>query len=468
MAGHTELTVKNEILQIINDFRNGETTADECFCLVLSLEGYESTRFSFLSQIDSLKLTHPAKHTTLYNVYATYFSQCPTNEFTDPIECSVENGLLSSDFGYELDMEVALSKSLMNAALNDISQAPPGQKQRLIKDYESVHPSNLLPTSYAAFFNDSNSTKQSSTKFANSKVLSKTAETSGNNSRTSATVSAVSQTNSRTSLSQCVNVTNIPGLVTDDGSRKKKKKGKKILTSSGVPLGLSNKPVIYWIRRDLRIYDNPALVAAAELCAPVIMVFLWSEKEEDPEHDVAAGGATKLWLHYALKELDAALVEKYGNGIVFRKTSDSKTEMKRIFTETGASTLVMNEVYEPFLKARDDRICNNLEMKGVTCMRFHSYLLYEPGSVSTDSIGMRGVGSVGHFMECCRRSSTQPIGQPVEAPGLVPKPCNIPSSMQLDELGLARMPRRKDGSVVKFTFYFNLHFHLLVLQSTFI
>ena len=451
MAEHSDHKVKNEILQIINGFRNGETSADECFCLVLSLEGYESTRFSFLSQIDTLKLTHPGKHTELYNVYATYFSQCPSNEFTDPIECSVENGLLTSDFGYELDMEVAMSRSLMNTALQDTHLVEHGQKQKSRKDEESIAPSNFLPSSYASFFSESNSSKKNSTKSVNDKALSKHAGTLVNSNSGAL---AVSETNNqRSSLLQSVNVTNIPGLATDDKvctGKKRKGKGKRtFISSSGIPVSLSNEPVIYWIRRDLRIHDNPALVAAAELCAPVIMVFLWSEKEEDPEHDVAAGGATKLWLHHALKELDASLIEKYGNGIVFRKTSDSKTEIKRMFAETGATTLVMNEVYEPFLKARDDRICNNLKTKGVTCKRFHSYLLYEPGCVSTDSIGMRGVGSVGHFMECCRRSSTQPIGQPLEAPGLIPKPSNIPSSMQLEELGLARMPRRRDGTVVR-------------------
>ena len=443
MASLTVRTVKDEILQIITDFRHGETSADECFCLVLSLEGYESTRFSFLSQIDSLKLTHPGKHSELYNVYANYFSQCPTNEFTDPIECSVENGLLSSDFGYELDMEVAMSRSLMNTLLLD-PQVEHGQSHR---DRDS-----LQSTSYASFFSKSNSSKRYSAQSSHDKVHSKISETSV---CLNPSVRTVSETGSdMTPLPQTANRSNIPGLaaVGDKlGNGKRKKKGKKtvLTTSSGIPVSLSNEPVIYWLRRDLRIHDNPALAAAAELCAPVIMVFLWSEKEEDPQNDIAAGGATKLWLHNALRELDASLIEKYGNGIIFRKTSDSKTEIKRIFAETGASTLVMNEVYEPFLKARDDKICNNLEMKGITCKRFHSYLLYEPGSVSTDSIGMRGVGSVGHFMECCRRSSTQPIGQPLDAPGLVSKPSNIPSSMLLEELELARMPRRKDGTVVR-------------------
>ena len=415
MAETTVGRENNAIKQIIADFRNGVTTAEECFCMVLSLEGYESTRFCFPSLIDCLKLAHSAKHTKLFNIYNTYFSQCPTNEFTDPIECSVENGLLTSDFGYELDIEAALACSLS----------------------DSLHVGSGVQQSFASLFNKPGKPD------ASVKCKQKQGPVCSN---------VPSENIPHTSHQTSGSVTNIPGLALSDENltkAKRRKKGKKNNKDGfGIPNSLSNKPVVYWIRKDLRIYDNPALNAAVELNAPVIIVFLWSEKEEDPYNDIAAGGATKLWLHYALKELNTRLIEKYGNGIIFRKTSDSKTEMKRIFAETGATNLVMNTVYEPFLKARDDKICNNLEMKGVTCKRFPSYLLYEPSSVCTDSIGMRGVGSVGHFMECCRRSSTEPIGHLLEPPGSVPRPNNIIASVQLDELELARMPRRKDGSVV--------------------
>lgn len=54
-------------------------------------------------------------------------------------------------------------------------------------------------------------------------------------------------------------------------------------------------PVLLWIRRDLRLCDNPALVGSLELGAPVIPVFIWSPKEEEgPGMTVAMGGACKL------------------------------------------------------------------------------------------------------------------------------------------------------------------------------
>lgn len=53
-------------------------------------------------------------------------------------------------------------------------------------------------------------------------------------------------------------------------------------------------PVLLWFRRDLRLRDNPALMAALELGAPLIPLFIWSpEEEEGPGLTVAMGGACK-------------------------------------------------------------------------------------------------------------------------------------------------------------------------------
>lgn len=54
-------------------------------------------------------------------------------------------------------------------------------------------------------------------------------------------------------------------------------------------------PVLLWFRRDLRLCDNPALVASLEVGAPVIPVFIWSPKEEEGTGiTVAMGGACKF------------------------------------------------------------------------------------------------------------------------------------------------------------------------------
>lgn len=59
-----------------------------------------------------------------------------------------------------------------------------------------------------------------------------------------------------------------------------------------------------------------------------------------------------------------------------------------------------------------------------------------------------GIGSVSHFMSCCRQNSGSPMGAPLDAPATLPTPARWPQGVPLDSLDLARMPRRKDGTIV--------------------
>ena len=53
-----------------------------------------------------------------------------------------------------------------------------------------------------------------------------------------------------------------------------------------------------------------------------------------------------------------------------------------------------------------------------------------------------------HFMECCQRSSTQPTGLPMDKPPCLLASASMPQRQLLDELGLSKLPQRKDGTVV--------------------
>ena len=73
------------------------------------------------------------------------------------------------------------------------------------------------------------------------------------------------------------------------------------------------KTAIVWLRRDLRLVDNPALAAAASASERVLPVYLWT-----PEEDGAwpPGGAQRWWLHASLHALDARL-RRRGGQLVF-------------------------------------------------------------------------------------------------------------------------------------------------------
>ncbi|KAM4553825.1 deoxyribodipyrimidine photo-lyase isoform 1-T2 [Fundulus diaphanus] len=214
-------------------------------------------------------------------------------------------------------------------------------------------------------------------------------------------------------------------------------------------------PVLLWFRRDLRLCDNPALIRSLELGAPVIPVFIWCpEEEEGPGVTVAMGGACKYWLHQALSCFCASL-EQIGSRLVFLKASGVGNERRSslhtlttLVKETGAQTVLANALYEPWLKERDDVVLSALQKEGVDCKMFHSYCLRDPFSVSTEGVGLRGIGSVSHFMSCCRQNPGPAIGVPLDPPVSLPSPALWPQGVPMDSLDLARMPRRKDGTII--------------------
>ena len=73
-------------------------------------------------------------------------------------------------------------------------------------------------------------------------------------------------------------------------------------------------PSIVWLRRDLRLADQAALVAACA-AGPVVPVYVLDD--ETPQHR-KLGGASRWWLHHSLSRLAAALEAK-GSRLILRR-----------------------------------------------------------------------------------------------------------------------------------------------------
>ena len=217
--------------------------------------------------------------------------------------------------------------------------------------------------------------------------------------------------------------------------KKRKKAGKKE----------NNSPVILWLRRDLRIYDNQALVRASSFDQPVIPLFLWSESEEGR---LACGGATKVWLEQALAVFAETLRDRFASRLILRKCQSYQSELLSIVKETGARHVVWTALYEPHLETRDAAIKTALGRCGVSVEEEHGYLLRRPDQMSVAGVGAGGLGSVTHFMECCKHNPGDKIGDPLEPPVSMMSPHTWPSSCQLTDLCLYRPPRRRDGTCV--------------------
>ncbi|HAD72812.1 MAG TPA: deoxyribodipyrimidine photolyase, partial [Alphaproteobacteria bacterium] len=93
---------------------------------------------------------------------------------------------------------------------------------------------------------------------------------------------------------------------------------------------------LHWFRHDLRLADNPALTKAASegLVTPIFIL------DDEAAGDDRLGGATRVWLHHALKSLNVSVEN---NLIVM--SGDAETCLHRIIEQTGATILTFTTSY---------------------------------------------------------------------------------------------------------------------------
>jgi hypothetical protein len=112
-------------------------------------------------------------------------------------------------------------------------------------------------------------------------------------------------------------------------------------TSSGIAGSLRMATcTILWFRRDLRLEDNPALIAAAR-AGSVVPVYIWAPEEDG---QFRPGRVSRWWLKQSLRQLEASL-KTLGSPLVIRKSHDSLSVLLEIVQATGATQVFYNHLY---------------------------------------------------------------------------------------------------------------------------
>lgn len=192
------------------------------------------------------------------------------------------------------------------------------------------------------------------------------------------------------------------------------------------------KPIILWLRRDLRLTDNPALAHAAAT-GPVLPIFIDDTSEPWPP-----GCAQRWWLHHSLTDLARRLAVA-GLPLTLRRGVPADV-LDDLIAETGAATVVWNRCYEPHAIQRDELIKTVLRGRGLTVQPFNASLLHEP-------LNMRTASGTPFQVFTPFWRALRALGDPasaVPAPKLTPSPRPWPRSDELDEWRL--LPRAADWS----------------------
>ena len=186
-------------------------------------------------------------------------------------------------------------------------------------------------------------------------------------------------------------------------------------------------PSILWLRRDLRLADQAALVAACA-AGPVVPVYVLDD--ETPQHR-RMGGASRWWLHHSLDRLDAALRGK-GSRLILRR-GRSEQVLAAVAQEVGAREVHALRHYEPWWRNAERAVA-----KVLTLHLHHGNYLAPPGTALT------GSGTPFKIYTPFWRALQQhlPPPAPLAAPEQIPAPESWPASDNLDDWQL--LPTRPD------------------------
>ncbi|XP_052202233.1 cryptochrome-1 [Diospyros lotus] len=166
---------------------------------------------------------------------------------------------------------------------------------------------------------------------------------------------------------------------------------------------------IVWLRRDLRVEDNPALAAGVRAGA-VVAVFIWAPEEEGHYYP---GRVSRWWLKHSLSHLDSSL-RSLGTALITKRSTDTVSTLLEVVKSTGASQLFFNHLYDPLSLVRDHRVKDVLTAQGIAVRSFNADLLYEPWEVHDDQ--GQPFTTFAAFWERCLSMPYDP-----EAPLLPPK-----------------------------------------------
>ena len=137
---------------------------------------------------------------------------------------------------------------------------------------------------------------------------------------------------------------------------------------------MSEKIIIFWFRKDLRIKDNIALEEAGKE-ANVFPIYI--NDENDSERPM--GAASKVWLYNSLKSLNISLENNLnyfkGNALDIIKDLLKNKNIKGVF---------WNRCYEPSSILRDKKIKKYLLENDIAVKTFNGSLIREPWDILKD------------------------------------------------------------------------------------
>ncbi len=139
-------------------------------------------------------------------------------------------------------------------------------------------------------------------------------------------------------------------------------------------MGSDGGTAVWWVRRDFRLADNPALRAALD-DGSVLPVFVL-----DPALLRSAGSARRAWLMAALRVLDADLRAGHGPGLSVLRGKPWNV-IPRVTHQVDAVRVHVAADFGPYGRRRDDRVAEALGSADRELVRTGSPYAVAPGTL---------------------------------------------------------------------------------------
>ena len=194
-------------------------------------------------------------------------------------------------------------------------------------------------------------------------------------------------------------------------------------------VGKMTKPAIWWVRKDLRLGDNAALMAAIREGGPVIPVFILDEVFE-------TYGTAPLWRFGLGVEALAKALEAAGSRLICRR-GRALDVLQALVSETGAASVHWSRAYDPDQIERDKAVKSALKDAGVAAESHPGHLMFEPWSVKTKEGGFYKV-----YSPFWRAVAGRDVAEPLKRPSDIPAPSSWPESEAVQDWNLGAGMRR--------------------------
>ncbi|MBK9998111.1 MAG: deoxyribodipyrimidine photo-lyase, partial [Nitrospira sp.] len=133
---------------------------------------------------------------------------------------------------------------------------------------------------------------------------------------------------------------------------------------------------LVWLRRDLRLRDNPALSAACQECQEIVPLFVF---DEPLLRSHAFGSACVGFMLGCLEELRRSLA-LHGVSLAWRM-GDPVESVIQAASDFKVDAVYWNRDYEPAALERDRTVQQRLAQQGRTVRTFKDHVVFEAEEV---------------------------------------------------------------------------------------